>query len=293
MMKFINMAYYGNQESSYRVMSNKDKRFVKPYLDKFREEYESKGVFGLKELVDTSAMVLRIRTQMLDLGSFEVAEIVDSLNTKIDGILNPDKNELEQIFKRIEASDSKAYEDLASKHKAVLSRLTVELAKGSADLLYELDMNPDLIKGYMDKPEFVPALRAAIDNQYYDFTLTGTSVVAAEGTRYLIENLLVSLLFAIIIISILMAILFRSWRMVLAGCRACIPCELHACYFFCAPGSSCRRYRHPHLAHGGHVGLFHVPPNGYPSITCDQRQPFFTGLSSSQASVHRFGPILT
>jgi predicted RND superfamily exporter protein len=63
----------------------------------------------------------------------------------------------------------------------------------------------------------LPALRSAIDNQYYDFTLTGTSVVAAEGTQYLVKNLLTSLFFAIIIISVLMAVLFRSWRMVVAS----------------------------------------------------------------------------
>ena len=57
-------------------------------------------------------------------------------------------------------------------------------------------------------------MRTAIDNEYYDLTLTGTSVVASEGTRYLVNNLFSSLLFAILSISVLMALLFRSWRMV-------------------------------------------------------------------------------
>jgi len=36
----------------------------------------------------------------------------------------------------------------------------------------------------------------------------------SEGTRYLVSNLIQSLLFAIVTIGILMALLFRSWRMV-------------------------------------------------------------------------------
>ena len=61
---------------------------------------------------------------------------------------------------------------------------------------------------------FYPVLRNAIDKEYFDVTFTGTSVVAAEGTKYLVKNLITSLIFAIISIGILMAILFRSWRMV-------------------------------------------------------------------------------
>ena len=217
MIKFINMSYYGNKVSSYKIMSNNDKRLIKPYIDKFRKEHESEGIFGLKELADTTSMVLRIRTQILDLGSYEIAGIVKELNKEIDSILNPDKAVLESLYKDIEIKKTSAIDVLFSEHPAVLSKLGRELAKGNEELEYEFDSNPDLIKTFKEKPEFLPALRAAIDNQYYDFTLTGTSVVASEGTQYLVANLMTSLLFAILIISVLMAILFRSWRMVLAS----------------------------------------------------------------------------
>ena len=61
----------------------------------------------------------------------------------------------------------------------------------------------------------MPNLRIAIDHEYYDVVYTGTSVVASEGTRYLAYNLITSLIIAIICIGVLMALLFRSWRMVL------------------------------------------------------------------------------
>jgi len=217
MMKFINMSFYGNSPQRYKLMTNQDLRFIKPYIDKFRDEYESEGVFGLKELLDTNAMVLRIRSQMLDLGSYEIADLGKELNTEIDAILNPDKAKLEDLYDNLEEGDFKAYQVIAMEHKNVISKLGKELAQGDEALMFQFDENPSLIESYKDKPAFLPAMRKAIDNQYYNFTLTGTSVVAAEGTQYLVKNLLTSLFIAIMIISILMAILFRSWRMVVAS----------------------------------------------------------------------------
>jgi predicted RND superfamily exporter protein len=238
LVKFINMSYYGNQTSRYKIISNQDKRFIKPYIDKFRVEYANQGVFGLKELVDTNALILRIRSQVLDLGSYEIAALVKELNSKFDSILNPERGKLEKLFIDIKDKKTGAFDQLFTEHKGVLNKLARELANGDEDLIYAFDSDPELLKTYQDKPEFLPALRNAIDNQYYEFTLTGTSVVAAEGTQYLVKNLLTSLFFAVIIISILMAILFRSWRMVLASL---VPNFI------------------PLLATAGVMGFFHIP----------------------------------
>lgn len=49
----------------------------------------------------------------------------------------------------------------------------------------------------------------------YDVTVTGTSVTFFKGTQYLVKNLFSSLALAIGLISLFMAAMFRSWRMVL------------------------------------------------------------------------------
>jgi predicted RND superfamily exporter protein len=49
----------------------------------------------------------------------------------------------------------------------------------------------------------------------YDVKLTGTSMIFLKGNDYLVENLLQSLVSALIIISLMMAFLFFSWKMVL------------------------------------------------------------------------------
>ncbi|MBP7511605.1 MAG: MMPL family transporter [Bacteroidia bacterium] len=49
----------------------------------------------------------------------------------------------------------------------------------------------------------------------YDVKITGTSAIFLKGNDYLIENLIQSMISALIIISIMMAFLFFSWRMVI------------------------------------------------------------------------------
>lgn len=49
----------------------------------------------------------------------------------------------------------------------------------------------------------------------YEVTLTGKALVFMQGTKYLVKNLVTSLGFAIFLISLLMAYLFRSFRMII------------------------------------------------------------------------------
>ncbi len=63
------------------------------------------------------------------------------------------------------------------------------------------------------------SLRPKIDSIFnpskYKVIITGTSVVFLKGTNFLIRNLFESLILALVIIAILMAFLFTSWRMIL------------------------------------------------------------------------------
>jgi predicted RND superfamily exporter protein len=64
-------------------------------------------------------------------------------------------------------------------------------------------------------------LRQKIDKVFpkerYEVTLTGKALVFQKGTSYLIDNLIESLIFAIFLIALLMAYLFRSGKMVMAS----------------------------------------------------------------------------
>jgi uncharacterized protein len=62
--------------------------------------------------------------------------------------------------------------------------------------------------------EIKPRIDSIFDPTKYKVTLTGTSVVFLEGTNYLVGDLFSSLLFGIVIISLMMAAMFWSARMV-------------------------------------------------------------------------------
>jgi len=59
-----------------------------------------------------------------------------------------------------------------------------------------------------------PRLDSIFPPEEYRVFMTGTSVVFVEGTTYLVKNLLVSLMLAVLVIATVMSILFRSARMV-------------------------------------------------------------------------------
>lgn len=214
-VKAINMAYYNNDESQFKLISNKDKLRLKKYLDKIGKENNSR--FSLNEVVDTTNHIIRIRTSMRDLGSYEVADHVRLIKHNIDSIMNPDKGQIEKYYEKVLAGKKVYYDSIFDNYSYIFNSMTAEISNGNDDLQLKFDTDPSLLKKYYSKPNFNQQLRKAIDNEYYDVELTGTSVVASEGTQYLVNNLLSSIVFAVISIALLMSVLFYSFRMVVVS----------------------------------------------------------------------------
>ena len=63
----------------------------------------------------------------------------------------------------------------------------------------------------------LPKLNKIFDSDKYDVTITGSSVVFLNGTKFLLKNLMLSLLLVIILISVFMALVFNSFRMVVVS----------------------------------------------------------------------------
>lgn len=75
--------------------------------------------------------------------------------------------------------------------------------------------------GTEDMAKIEKKLHAKIDTIFppdrYEVTLTGKALVFQKGTSYLVNNLIESLIFAILLIAGLMAYMFRSWKMIFAS----------------------------------------------------------------------------
>ncbi|PSL49618.1 hypothetical protein CLV51_101953 [Chitinophaga niastensis] len=60
-----------------------------------------------------------------------------------------------------------------------------------------------------------PKVTAIFDTAHYKVTFTGTSIIFQEGTRFIINGLMESILLAFVLIMLCMLYLFRSWRMLI------------------------------------------------------------------------------
>jgi hypothetical protein len=216
-LKSINMSYHGNNPEFYKLISNRDKLRLKRYFDKFDVSSLNGGNISLKNLIDTTNTTLRIRMQMRELGSYKVSDKVDLLRLKVDSILNPEKKDYERLYSKYIKGNNSAADSLVYNYSSIYNNVTALLSKGNNKVQMAFDLDPENLRPYLGKPNFKKVLRAAINQEYYESTFTGTAVVVSEGTKYLFVNLLQSLIFAIISIAILMAFLFRSIKIIVVS----------------------------------------------------------------------------
>jgi predicted RND superfamily exporter protein len=76
----------------------------------------------------------------------------------------------------------------------------------------------------LPRPEMVKVVKAVqanadaiFDREQLDVTFSGAGLIFLRSTEYLIDNLIMSLIFAVIVISLLMGGLFKSWRMMVVA----------------------------------------------------------------------------
>jgi len=217
LIKSINMAYHRGDPSKFTLISNRDKLRLKKYIDKLDLSSLNGGAVSIKSLVDTTNTTLRIRMQMKDLSIDKVGPTLDALKIKTENILNPDKATLEHLYSNIVKGSAGAMDSLIYEHTGVFNTLTALVSNGNDQKQLAFDMNPDKIKSYMGTARFNKNLKKAIEAESYDLVFTGIKVVQTEGTKYLFVNLLQSLIFAVISIAIMMAFLFRSFRIILVS----------------------------------------------------------------------------
>ena len=217
LVKFVNMSYYENDSTMFAYPLSQSKlKILNGHMARFNKSAPT-SAFTIKDLVDTSNKILRIRTQMKDIGSYEVTDEVGMVRARIDSIMNPERKKIESFYS-IAQKGNKAYCDsILFNNTGIYNNLTSLLCKGNSELESKFNEDPEFIKSFYGKKTFMPLLRSAIDKDFYDVKITGTSVVASEGTKYLLNNLWQSIIFAIISIAALMSILFYSFRMVVVS----------------------------------------------------------------------------
>ncbi|MCX6172675.1 MAG: MMPL family transporter [Flavobacterium sp.] len=191
-------------------------------------EKEFKGVMPLEIMIDTKHKKGVMKSSTL--------RKMDELQKTIDSIPELSKPvsivNLVKYSKQAFYNGNPAYYDLPnSQEQAFILSYAKNASKNSKD---------NLMKSYVDKTgqyarvttfmkdigtekmaKIEKKLHAKINTIFpsdrYEVTLTGKALVFQKGTSYLVNNLIESLIFAILLIASLMAYMFRSWKMIFAS----------------------------------------------------------------------------
>lgn len=214
-LKFVNQSVIFNGDPiDFQIPETK---YLRKISRKLEEDTITRVGISLNMFMDSSGTRTRITSQIEDMGVDKLDSLIETVKPKIDEILNPDKKGITYFVEKIENGVDKeklGYMDSLFYEYPYIEFSYLAFLKDSNTVLYEkynengLDFNEILrsdLKG----------LLASIDYTYIGNRVTGFIVPFAKGTKYLIINLLISLMFAIIGIAILMAFLFKSFWIVL------------------------------------------------------------------------------
>ncbi|MBK9192362.1 MAG: MMPL family transporter [Crocinitomicaceae bacterium] len=215
MVKVVNMTYSNDDSTRYVIPSLTKLNKILPWIE------NSASQTGANAFLDSSKTITRITMQIKDIGSYEIQAIVDSITPAVDAILNPDHKACDSIYKLYKESNgdekSKQFITLYNQYPSVGFNLKKIFAGNNQAKLDEFMMDDSKLIALQNNEGFEDSLKKAIDQNHWDITYTGTSVVASNGTQYLVTNLFSSLAIAILLIGLIMAFLFRSWRMVIVS----------------------------------------------------------------------------
>jgi predicted RND superfamily exporter protein len=85
-MKFSKQAYYNGDSSRYSLINSSEKMFIGPY---FKNEYNTQGLE--KSFIDSTKSITRITAHVADIGTIEMARLIEQLKPQVDSVFPPDK----------------------------------------------------------------------------------------------------------------------------------------------------------------------------------------------------------
>lgn len=216
-VKFANQALNFGDTAYYSLeMSSRDRLNLKKYL-----ENSTNGTNVSNQFLDSNARVTRVSVQIADIGSNEMEDVIADMHLILDTLFNPDRKYVDSLHTALRnASEADKQQKLA----AIFAydpklRFNVEEAYIGADTLLapRFAEEDDLIYQFASKKGFADTLAKYIDLRRVEFKITGAAIVLARSTSYFLNNLIMSITIAILAISIIMSLLFKSWKMVLVS----------------------------------------------------------------------------
>jgi uncharacterized protein len=183
-LKFAKQAFFDGDSAQYQMPSLYETAFLSDYLKTNKGDSSgSKNNFSkmLLSFMDSAKQSTRVSVSMKDIGTKELPLVLDSIQKKAN-----------ELF------DSTKYVYLEPNRKALYKLDTV---------ISEIDSTISIDTAF-SKFDTIPQ---------YKVKLTGTSITFLEGSRFIINGLKESIMWAFLLISICMLYLFKSFRILLCS----------------------------------------------------------------------------
>ncbi|MGB7394122.1 MAG: efflux RND transporter permease subunit [Pricia sp.] len=188
----------------------------------FEEEFD--GIMPVEIVIDTK----RPRGVM-NSGNLKKIDRLDEVITEIPELSKPvSVVNLVKYSKQAFYSGLPKYYQLPTQQESNFILSTAQRSAGNGNLLKNFvdstgqtarvttfiqDVKTDRMEAIMDR--LSENLEKFFPSDRYDTYMTGSALIFLKGTKYLVKNLVLSLAFAIFLIALFMAYLFRSFRMII------------------------------------------------------------------------------
>ncbi|WP_224487681.1 efflux RND transporter permease subunit [Robertkochia flava] len=190
----------------------------------FEEEFD--GIMPVEIMIDT-----RRRNGVMKPSTLKRMDDVEEVIRETPELSDPiSVTNLVKYSKQAFYNGNPAYYQLPNSQENTFILSYAKKSEGNANLLSSfVDSTGQIarITTFMkdigtDKMEEIEAdldkkIRKALPEDRYDVTVTGKALVFMKGTKYLVKNLVMSLSLAIVLISLFMAYMFRSFKMIIVS----------------------------------------------------------------------------
>ncbi|QLE00872.1 MMPL family transporter [Galbibacter sp. BG1] len=190
----------------------------------FEKEFD--GILPVEIMVDTKR-----KNGVMKLSTLRRMEDLEELIREIPELSDPVSiTNLVKYSKQAYYNGNPNYYQLPNNQENTFILSYAKKSSGEADLLksfvdstgqvarittFMQDIGTDKMEGI--EADLWKKIHKVLPEDRYDVTLTGKALVFMKGTKYLVKNLIMSLALAIFLISLFMAYMFRSFKMIIVS----------------------------------------------------------------------------
>ena len=218
-MKFISQSYSNGKKSKYDLdfSKSKDQKYFSRIIKSkyFKNTFDKQKIDNnngfVSSFLDSTHLTTRITLQIADIGTASMDSLISRINHRIDSIINP----VQSLYET--AISQNNLDTLYKSNQIIRFRVKKILTDGDLVSSNNFPSSISSIDSLYGNKAFSNAIVESVASLKVNSDITGSGVLFTKGTTYMIKNLFVSLMLAIIIIALIMSFLFKSVKMVLVS----------------------------------------------------------------------------